>query len=303
MMRPNLFIVGQPKSGTTALHAFLAKQPGAWMCMPKEPHFFCTDLHEASDRFHGHTCFYPVRDPDTYLRLFAPGPDARVVGEASTEYLFSSKAADAIQTFNSSARIVIVLRDPAEFIASLHATFLNDFIEDEPDLVRAFQRPPDAPPAHARTPGLLHYPSRLTYHTQVSRYLDRFAPGQVLILLYEDFRDAPDATLRRLLTFLGLDAPTHPIALTRENERQSPRSPHLARVAFAPRVLFALRRSLPPRLHAAASRFAKRLLFAPTPARPAPEGFREMVWDSCRTEVDQLSERLQIDLGTRWNAP
>ena len=41
---PNLFIVGQPKSGTSALFSFLKQHPQISPCQVKEPQYFCKDL-------------------------------------------------------------------------------------------------------------------------------------------------------------------------------------------------------------------------------------------------------------------
>ena len=58
-MRPNLFLVGAPKCGTSALHGFLAQHPDVWMSEPKEPHFFCTDVDAP----------FAVRDPKPTLHF------------------------------------------------------------------------------------------------------------------------------------------------------------------------------------------------------------------------------------------
>ncbi len=57
--RPNLFLVGAPRSGTTALHGYLALHPDAFMSPVKEPHFFCGDLRRECDAFHGRERFFP----------------------------------------------------------------------------------------------------------------------------------------------------------------------------------------------------------------------------------------------------
>ena len=44
-------IVGEPKSGTTALAEFLSSHPEICMSVPKEPAYFATDLIAESDRF------------------------------------------------------------------------------------------------------------------------------------------------------------------------------------------------------------------------------------------------------------
>jgi len=43
---PDFFIVGQPKSGTTALYEMLRRHPEIFMPASKEPWFFADELHE-----------------------------------------------------------------------------------------------------------------------------------------------------------------------------------------------------------------------------------------------------------------
>ena len=43
---PDFFIVGHPKSGTTALYQMLRPHPQIYLPESKEPWFFATELHE-----------------------------------------------------------------------------------------------------------------------------------------------------------------------------------------------------------------------------------------------------------------
>lgn len=297
--RPNAFLVGQPKSGTTSLHRFLADQPDVFMSVPKEPHFFCTDLHAESDQFHGRELFYPFRKEEEYLRLFREARGAQVVGEASTEYLFSVRAAENIARFAPKARIVVVLREPAEFVASLHSTFCSDMLENEPDLAAAFRRGPHRPPPKARAPSLFHYAARLRYDEQVARYLAVFPRQQVLVLVFEDLRDAARETLPRLLEFLGLPgAGTGTLPML--NTRRRPRWLAAARLAFDPRTLRALRHLLPYHLYGALAGRAKKLLWRPAGAVSISAELRREIWATCEVEIRSLSERLGIDFLARW---
>ena len=60
MTRPNFFIVGAPKCGTTALSEYLREHPNAFLCQPKEPHYFATDF--PTHRY--------VTKEEAYLKLF-----------------------------------------------------------------------------------------------------------------------------------------------------------------------------------------------------------------------------------------
>ena len=44
MTKPNLFIVGAPKCGTSSMYDYLAQHPDIYMSERKEPRFFGSDL-------------------------------------------------------------------------------------------------------------------------------------------------------------------------------------------------------------------------------------------------------------------
>src|SRR5262249_13384323 len=91
--RPDFFIVGAPRSGTTAMAQFLSGHPDIFMAR-KEMHVFGADLRFGR-RFYR-------RDLPTYLAEFR-GHGRRRAGEASVWYLFSAQAAAEIKRFNPEA--------------------------------------------------------------------------------------------------------------------------------------------------------------------------------------------------------
>ena len=113
MKNPNLFIVGAPKCGTTFLYHYLKKHPDIYFPDFKEPHFFGGDLNRRNGAYN--------LSLNEYKNLFKT--DKKVVGEASTLYLFSKKSAEEIYNFNPQCKIIIMLRDLAEAIyLILHKT-------------------------------------------------------------------------------------------------------------------------------------------------------------------------------------
>ena len=49
--KPDFFIVGAPKCGTTSLYYYLRQHPQIFMPDYKEPHYFGKDLNKRSDKF------------------------------------------------------------------------------------------------------------------------------------------------------------------------------------------------------------------------------------------------------------
>ena len=107
MRKPNLFIVGAPKSGTTALYEYLKVHPEIFMSAYKEPHYFGSDLRgPRMEQFRG--------NDRKYLSLFAAATNEKWVGEASIWYLYSQRAAQEIKAYDPNAAIIIMLRNPLE---------------------------------------------------------------------------------------------------------------------------------------------------------------------------------------------
>ena len=93
MKRPDVFIVGAFKAGTTALYEYLRAHPQVFMSVPKEPMYFGTDL----------TPRYRRMTEAEYLKLFDAAQPAQHAGEASPWYLYSTAAAREIKTLIGSS--------------------------------------------------------------------------------------------------------------------------------------------------------------------------------------------------------
>lgn len=196
MTRPNFFIVGAPKCGTTAWHSYLGTHPEIGFAVEKEPHYFNTDM-EGFRWFH---------DEAAYLALFEGCVGKSVVGEASVQYLASEAAARNIAAFAPEARILIFVRDHAKYLQSYHNQLVLNLDETLTDFAEAWYAGPDrAIPDTCRHAGLLDYRRMGALSEQVARYLAHFPPEQVMILPFETWTRAPRDSYLRILAFLGLE--------------------------------------------------------------------------------------------------
>jgi hypothetical protein len=195
---PNLFIIGAPKCGTTALYEYLRTHPNVFMSRIKEPHFLAADF----------PTYRTIQRRDQYLELFADASDQHsIIGEASVFYMLSSVAVGNILQLNPRAKLVIMLRNPIDMVYSLHSQYLHMFFEDESDFRKAWELQ-DARAAGEHLPQHVTESFHLQYRevgrlgSQVERVL-RTVPGdQVKLIFFEDFRRAPRDSYRDLLAFL-----------------------------------------------------------------------------------------------------
>ena len=209
--RPNFFIVGAPKSGTTSLYDYLRQHPDVFIPDVKEPAYFGTDLD-----FEQRLCARDtIHHLDNYLRLFDKAGDAKRVGEGSTAYLCSTRAAREIIEFDPDARIMIMLRNPVDMIYSLHGEWLWNCNEDIEDFEEALKAQEDRalgrriPPTSSFPQGLQYY-DIARYSAQVARYFDAFPREQVLVLIFDDFVADTPAVYRQVLEFLDLNTEFSP---------------------------------------------------------------------------------------------
>lgn len=228
MNRPNFFIVGAPKCGTTALYHYLAEHPGIFMPPLKEPHYFADDLPHMR----------AVTTETDYLALFKPaGPTHIAVGEASVMYLYSSVALHRIHEFTPDAKIIAMLRNPVEMVYSFHSQLLYGFHEDEKDFSKAWElqearRRGEHLPDRPTDAALLQYKAVGELGLQVEKLLDLFAAEQVKLILFDDFKRAPKAVYDEVLAFLGVptDGRTD---FPKINENKTYRFPQMARLLIA----------------------------------------------------------------------
>lgn len=245
---PNFFIAGAPKAGTTSLYHYLDQHPDIYMSPLKEPSYFSLEVRaenfepclqtqmvreeEAVRRYLDgpmeHKRFSGiVRDWDGYLRLFASARDQAAIGEASVCYLWSKTAAAAIASQLPRARIIIILRDPADRAFSQYLHNLSDGVVSD-----SFRNHIDASLRHAGSGfGVLNPLLEFgLYADQVQRYLDAFPSEQIGIWLYEETKQRPSEFLSDVLRFLCVDTGFALDTSTKHLEPQVPRMTGISQV-------------------------------------------------------------------------
>ena len=91
-MKPNFFIVGGSKCGTTNISYYLNLHPKIFFSKLNEPYYFCQwDIPKNYERDS------MITDMKKYLNLFKSATTETIVGEASSPYLSCSHAAVEIK--------------------------------------------------------------------------------------------------------------------------------------------------------------------------------------------------------------
>lgn len=199
--KPNLFIVGAPKCGTTAWVQYLSSHPDIFFPRIKEPHFFSPDMpkREGFDNFTSEA---------RYLALFARSGNKKIVGEGSVRYLQSAVAAKNISRFNPDAKIMIFVRDQQDYLPSLHNQLVFNKDECIGDFETAWRlsgkRDETNMSPHCRHPKFLDYVDAGAFSQQVDRFFDHFPADQIRVFHFRDWSSDPRATYLEILDFLGV---------------------------------------------------------------------------------------------------
>ena len=300
--KPDVFIVGAPKCGTSAMDQYLAAHPDIYMAK-KEMHAFGSDLRFGPQ-------FYR-RDQEAYLAEFAARNGERRAGEASVWYLFSTQAAAEIHAFNPEARIIIMLREPAEMLYSLYYQFRFDGNEHLPTFEEALAAEDERRAGRRITrqtylaQGLV-YRETARYTEQVRRYFDVFGRERVHVIIYDDLAADVRAAYCRALEFLGVDSTRIETDFQVINGNKSVKHSALRGLLNDPLVrstAVAIGRRLPRPIFTALHDVERRLwkFNSRSEKRPplAPE-VRAQLQREFAPEVERLSELLGRDL-THWS--
>ena len=291
-VKPNFFIVGAPRCGTTALYSYLRQHPDVFLPDYKEPHFFNTDMNSGG----------AIRDDAEYLALFASARDQARIGEASVYYLSSQAAPERIKSFCPTAKIVVMLRNPVDAVDALHAHQVAAWLEDVWDLEQALALEGERKrglhiPAWMNDPHKLFYRQTVNFAAQLRIYSKVFGWENLHVIIYDDFKRDTAAAFRQTCTFLGV-TPDIQLEFPVVWSNPSFRSRALARfVRRPPGLLRRLGRMIiPGRTRAKVVNALNTWNSVRAPRQPMPVDLRNRLTAEFAPQVKELSNLLGRDL-------
>ncbi|MEN8129600.1 MAG: sulfotransferase [Pseudomonadota bacterium] len=231
--RPNFFIVGAQKAGTSGLAAWLGQHPQVFMSFPKEPGYLAF-LEKGYPFLDGYGRPSPARqfvvgDKAAYLKLFSSASDRQTIrGEASTWYFSLPGVAERIKNFSPDAKVLVILRNPMDRAYSAWCHARRDHLEPCEEFSRALEMEQE----RGEVEFLLRYHRMGMYSDSLAEYQSVFSLSHLMVLFYEDLVGDPEAVWKRLRVFLEIDssgAPPRPRRLNRSGQPRSMLLQHLLR--------------------------------------------------------------------------
>jgi len=199
MKRPNFFIIGAPKCGTSTLNNTLRWHPHIYVPLSFEPQYFCTDFSTIADY-----------TQETYLQLFDGVTDQHsAVGEKSVIYLYSEVAVDNILEFDPNARLIVMLRNPVDLVYSWHSQLYYSFLENIEDFSAAWamqenRQSGENIPDRCPVPFALQYREIGSQGKYVEKLFSKAPREQIKVIFMEDFHANTEQAYKETLEFLDV---------------------------------------------------------------------------------------------------
>jgi hypothetical protein len=287
--QPNFLVVGAAKCGTTSLHYWLGQHPQVFVPKQKFLHFFATEW--LAQHASGPGDQRRLRDMtatwEQYLEHFREAAPGQAIGDFSPSYFSWWPSRDAIRARLGRPKIILSLRDPVQKAFSQYTHLVRDGRE-RLSFWEALQAEPER---KAKGYGALWlYGESALYAESAERFFEYFGPDSMRIYLFEETIRDPQAALRGIFGFLGVDPEFRIASSEARHKSGAPRSRLLALAVNNQTLRKYARKFLPAQL---VSRIGTRATELNTGAKPVlDERSRAFLIEKTRSDRERLARLL-----------
>lgn len=255
---PSVYLIGEPKCGTTSIYEMLTQHPKVFKSEMKEPRYFASDLIKEGEEFHekngGKRFFrkyFKVKSLLDYQNLYSSKRKDDIAIDASVCYAYSTSAISNILKKQPSAKFIYVVRNPVDFYPSL---YYQKFPEQEHlDINDAWkvsndrERGREEIPTTAPYPSTLFYKKRVLFSKNLTRVLNQ--TQNVLIISFEKFKQDNIAVIQKIHTWLGLNTKKTRIEPIKTNTRTYKNNSLFHNIVRDPVLWKPMKKLLPERIY------------------------------------------------------
>lgn len=306
MRKPDFFIVGAAKAGTTSLYNYLNSHPSIYFSPVKEPNYFATDIAVENfcatyrkntfldvEGYFEHDFPEPlqltyIRKEEHYHKLFSKAKPGMVCGEASTSYLVSEQAAQNIFQYNPKAKIIAVLRNPVDRAYSHYLMALR-YGHTRLSFRDAIEK--DISKKNKGIGISEMFIEFGMYAQQLQRYYDAFPSNQIKIILFDDLVGNTKEILKEVYLFLNIDD-VHINCDERHNVAKVPKFPLLNKVITESGV----KQLIKEKLNVKAVEALKKMVFSSGDKSALSGEDKKFLQDIYSNEIKELSTILTKNL-------
>lgn len=212
---PTFLGIGVEKAGTSSIYEYLNQHPQVYMSPVKETKFLQCDWQTLDPQARQ----VKINTFEKYAALFDGVTDEVAIGEFSPNYLFNHETSvECIQHYFPKAKLVVILRDPADRAHSDHLMHIRDAINKQ---VRSLSDQIKYSPQKSFTI------RKGYYYEGLKHFIDTFDTEQIKVYLYEDLHQDSIALMQDLYQFIGVDGSFIPDLAVRKQTSQVPKSKSL----------------------------------------------------------------------------
>lgn len=193
MRKPNLFLVGAPKAGSSLLWTMMKEHKDIFFSTnpEKEINYFSYDELTHNSYYKD----YKVKSEYDYLKVFKKGQSVKYLVDGSVSYFAYPSIPKKLYEFNSDAKIIVIVRDPVLRAFSHYNMDKRMGYVTEPFSEYLMNK-------DNKYDKYLHqYIQNSLYYKHVNNYLEYFDRNQLFILQLEKINDDFD----RLCKFLDIE--------------------------------------------------------------------------------------------------
>ncbi|KAI8773275.1 heparan sulfate glucosamine 3-O-sulfotransferase 1 [Biomphalaria glabrata] len=169
---PKCLIIGFAKCGTYSLIAFLAMHPDI-VTAKREIKFFNENYDKGLN---------------WYAEQMPPSGSSQITIEKTPGYILSKTTLDRIHEYNSSIKLIVIVRDPVIRLPSSYAH--QEGKRNIPSFPKWFRS--------------VNFTDRMNYFQYISVVYKVFPKDQILVLCEEQLEDDPLSVMRDVEQFLGI---------------------------------------------------------------------------------------------------
>lgn len=295
MVMPNFLILGAAKTGTTSIYRYLKQHPEIYMSPAKEPRFFIFENEILNFNGIGDEVETAKTTLQEYQQLFANVTTQKAIGEATTMYLWSSKAPQRIEHHLRDVKLIAILRDPVDRAYSNYLHLRQAKREPLASFSAAIQQEPQR--IQDRWWPFWYYKDQGFYYRQLQRYYTLFDRDRIKIYLYEDLKTEPIKLLQDIFAFLEVDDRFIPDLTTKVRKSYAvPKNQALQSLVYRPSFLKSfLKPLLPDKIRQQIiNRINQKNLVKPQVSKQ----FRRELIAEYREDILQLQELIDRDLSS-----
>jgi len=209
MNKPNLFIIGAPKCGTTALAINLSQHKDIFLPKQKEPRYFDRST------FYDYKEDYFTKTLEEYLKYY---DDDNISGikykmDGSVFNMYSMDSIENILKLSPNSKFIVVLRDPVEASISMFNQRLSYSDSTKREVYEDFNKcwnlledreKGNGYPKGCRNKFLFRYDLLYSYENYIPKLKERLGDN-LFIGFYDEYKNNSDLFFKKLFKFLEIE--------------------------------------------------------------------------------------------------